>query len=258
MIILDTRREMHTTTNPFITKGGKDLYEGESATYYLMNIILWVYALLVIFWVVLLLLANVPHTYFWNLLQPGTLLSLRYRSLLSVVLIVSALRFFTPIFVRALLRFKHSRECSWAWLVLIGIIALVDLFVFLFFATQFGGANQPGDYYNVCNDVVYCCVYWMDTNCHRTGPCTNPVIAQGELQRNGLCQALFYTSIPFLVLSMTLFLWPLLLWMFPPARISTQQEYGVDRRVTVGTKFTSVRHRTPPIKLMPSIRAKNK
>lgn len=244
---------MVSSTNPFITKGGRDLYESSGWTYYLLNVFLWVYALLVIFWVILLLLVNIPHTYFWNLLQPGTLLSLRYRSLLSIVLILSALRFFVPIFARALLRFKRSRECSWAWLVLLGMIASVDLFVFLFLATQFSSANQPGDYYNVCNDAAYCCVHWMDTNCPRTGPCTDPAFVQSQLQRNGLCQALFYTSIPFLVLSMTLFLWPFILWVFPPTRISRleplQQKvvYKQERPVpiTKRAQFTSVRHRKP-------------
>lgn len=185
-----------------------------------MNVMLWIYALLVIFWVVLLLLVNVPHTYFWHLLQPGTLLSLRYRSLLSIALILSALRLFVPVFARALLRFRKSRECSWAWLTTLGIVAVIDLLVFLFLLGQFGGANQPGDYYNVCNDAAYCCVFYMDSRCPRTGPCLSPSIVQSELQRNGLCQALFYTSIPFMVLSMALFMWPFFLWIFPTSRIS--------------------------------------
>ena len=250
---------MVSSTNPFLTRNGEDLYATSSWTYYLMNIFLWLYALLFIFWVVLLLLVNVPHTYFWNLLQPGTLFSLRYRSLLSIVLILSVLRFFVPIFGRALLRFKRSRECSWAWLVLLGIVAAIDLFVFLFLATQFGGANEPGDYFNVCNDYAYCCVYWMDPNCQNTGPCSNPVYTQATLQRNGLCQAMFYTSIPFIVLSIVLFLWPFLLWMFPPNYVGARSSVeNIDNRMIPQQQKRQFTSNLRNIRPMPVISLKNK
>lgn len=206
---------MSSYVDPFMSKNGVDIYENSNWTYWLLNIFLWIYALLVIFWVVLLLLVNVPHTYFWNLLQPGTLFSMRYRSILSVILILSALRSFVPVISRALLRFRKSRECSIAWFTMLGLITIVDIVVFGFMISQYGGANQPGDYFNICNAVEYCCVFYMDANCQNTSPCSNPTILQSELARNGLCNAMFFTSIPFVILSIVLFMWPFMLWYLP-------------------------------------------
>lgn len=235
------------SNSPYITPSGVDVYKTSNTTYWLTNIFVWIYAFLFLFWVVLLLLVHIPHTYFWNLLEPGRqLLSLRYRSLLSIALILSGLRFFVPILVRALLRFNKSKECGVAWLTLIGIITLVDFFVFLFIASQFANANN-GDVYNLCNDPAYCCSFWNDPVCQRSGPCIIP--GDGILQRNGLCDTMFYTSIPFLVFNLVLFLWPLTLWGSPPIMIPSEskKEEEDDDEDNIGTtiqrKYPNIRRR---------------
>ena len=217
------------STSPYKTPSGVDVYRESNTTYWITNIIVWVYAFLFLFWVVLLLLVNIPHTFFWNLLEPGRqLLSFRYRSLLSIALIFSGLRLFVPILVRALLRFNESRECGIAWLTMIGVIVAIDLFVFLFLAMQFGMANN-GDVYNVCNDPAYCCKFWQDPVCQRSSPCVIP--GDGLLHTSDLCLAMFYTSIPFLVFNLVLFLWPLTLWISPPINLVEKEKYEEEENI---------------------------
>lgn len=211
------------TTNPFITVDGSDIYEQSNWVYYLYNVFIWLHFLLFFFWGVFLLLITVPYTYFWRLEQPGTLLSFRYRSLLSIMLILSVLRFLVPIFARALLRFKRSYECSIVWTLLLGIILFVDILVTFWLLGQYFGANVAGDFYNVCNANEYCCAFWQTRECYRNGPCTNPAFAPSDLGRNGLCTAMVTISIPMMILSALLFVWPVMMWMFPMEWAKTQR-----------------------------------
>lgn len=207
--------------SPYVTPSGVDVYRTSNTTYWLTNIFVWIYAFLFLAWVVLLLLVNIPHTFFWDLLNPGSqLLSFRYRSLLSIALIFSGLRMFVPILVRALLRFNQSKECGVAWLTMIGLIALIDLFVFLYITSQFANANN-GDVYNLCNDPAYCCQFWQDPVCQRSGPCLIP--GDGTLSRNGVCTTMFMLSIPFVVFNLILFLWPITLWVSPPMEMQSKK-----------------------------------
>ena len=188
-------------------------FENGGAPSIIYNIILWLYTGVALLWGGLMLLINVPHTYFWNLRRPGTLFSLRYHSMLSIVLILSGLKLFFPIYARALVRFRKSRECNAAWSVLMGVGALLDIFIFLYVASQYAGANQPGSFYNMCNDPGYCCPFWEDIHCNRDRPCSSPVILITELARAGLCNWAFIVSGVSVALSLGLLLWTIVAYI---------------------------------------------
>lgn len=184
-------------------------FEQERSTFFIYEVLFYGYLLTVVAWCVVLLLVNVPHTYFWNLSRPGTLFSMRYRSLGSILLILSALRVFFPVSVRTLFRFKRNRECSWAWLVLALMLCLLDIFTFLWVLSQVGSANKTGSFYNfLCNDAAYCCVFYSDPNCQNDRMCTDPVFTQSDLTLPGLCVVAFIVSLLSMAIAVAMTLWP--------------------------------------------------
>jgi len=205
---------MNETTYPFQNRKGKDLYETNNALYYTLNIILWIYAVGYVAWIMIPLLTNITHTFFLTPGMPGELFSIRYSSLTWIFLMLSALRLFVPIAVRIIIIFRKSNGCTITWLVILGLLVIVDFLVWVVLAALYSNCNEDGFRFNICNDPLYCCVFWDNAfnMCENSTPCT-PAVTVDQLQPDGLFLWAFWTSLIFVILDWILLLIPVVLWI---------------------------------------------
>jgi hypothetical protein len=200
----------------FISADGQhDSFEQGAWSYYITNVLLFIYGLGVVCSLVLLQNATVLHT---NTLgnSYGPLYSDRFVTPWWWALFFGATRVLMFMCVCSMLLYRKTGGwCVVIWMVPITLFILLDVASLFILGNYLGAcnANRPGNWNNPCNSYVYCCderIYSNpDNNCRPTGPCP-PGQAQTleQMQPNADFLWLFALSVVAIVFDIYFFTLP--------------------------------------------------
>lgn len=170
---------MSTANTYFISADGQhDSFETGAASYYVTNVLLFLYGAGVVASLVLLQNATVLHT---NTLgnNYGPLYSDRFVTPWWWALCFSATRVIMFLCVCSMLLYRKTGGgcCTIIWMVPISFFILLDLGTLFMLSNYLGACNTnvPGNWNNPCNSYVYCCdarIYNNpNNNCRPTSAC---------------------------------------------------------------------------------------
>lgn len=164
-----------------------------------------------------LLHVAVRHTYFDPASSMGVLVSDRYVTVTWWALAVSTLQLFVPALVYFVWIDRWLQKFGWVslWVVLIGLAVVLQLSVVIKFGRDYANCNAQGEFGNLCNDLLWCCVpeiYANPINQCPPGPCTVavppvPIPATiGDTSPEPMFAVLLWFNVSFLAVSLLIFL----------------------------------------------------
>ncbi len=164
-----------------------------------------------------LLHVAVRHTYFDPASPMGVLVSDRYVTITWWALATSVLQLFVPALVCFVWIDRWLQKPGWVylWVVLIGLAVILQLLVVIKFGRDYANCNAQGEFGNLCNSLLRCCVpeiYANIVNQCPPGPCVVavppvPIPATiGDLFADPMFVALFCFNASFLGISLLIFL----------------------------------------------------
>lgn len=154
----------------YTTKLGQDAYDNGSPIYYILQVLMVMYAAGYIASLVLIQNANVVHTFHKANIN-GVLYSNRFNSLYWFALMFSALRIFVIIFVCLSILFRKTTcckctysFCSSMWLFLLVVVIAMDFLVLSILSNHYSKCNGLDQLDNPCNDKKWCCASEIYSN----------------------------------------------------------------------------------------------
>jgi hypothetical protein len=160
------------------SKTAADWYSPYGAWYYILQVLIYVFAAGLIADLVQVMNLNVTDTYFREL-PGGKYFTLQFSSLQWTLLMLTNVKYMMPPIVMMAILFRRQWSCTVFWFILMSIVWFSSLFVFIGFARFYGQANaMQGDRDNFFNSPLWCCapeVYSNPSNqCPNVGACTCP------------------------------------------------------------------------------------
>jgi len=215
--------------NPAFAQGETDTYNGTSVWYWVLHVMLVIYALGYLASLAISLNTVVPHTYF-KANQNGVLYSDRYNSAYWLATFFSAFRLFVFLVLCSMILYRNTRccgrygGCTVFWIVLLVGLVLLELFNFTILTNFFVKCNGVDQVDNPCNDLLWCCVPSVFANpsnlCSNTIACA-PLTGSGAPTPTSLDQLkpntdfiwMFSVSTVFMVFDAFFLLLPIGLWL---------------------------------------------
>lgn len=210
-------------------KGESDTYNGTSPWYWVLHVMLVIYALGYLASLAISLNTVVPHTYF-KANQNGVLYSDRYNSAYWLATFFSAFRLFVFLVLCSMLLYRNTRccgqngGCTVFWIMLLMGLVLLELFNFTILTNAFVKCNGVDQVDNPCNDLMWCCVPEVYTNptnlCSNTIACA-PLTGDGVPTPTSLSQLkpntdfiwMFSVTVCFMAFDVFFLLLPIGLWL---------------------------------------------
>lgn len=200
----------------FISADGQhDSFETGTASYYVTNVVTFIYGVGVVASLALVLSAQVLHTHTRGN-DYGPLYSDRYVTPWWWSLLFAVLRVFMFMCVCSLLLYRKTGGwCIVIWMVPITLFILIDVGSLLILGTYLGACNGSGigNFNNPCNSYVWCCdprIYSNpDNHCRPTATCPAGQAATLEQMRpNSIFLWLFALSVVAMVFDVYFFMLP--------------------------------------------------
>lgn len=143
-------------------KDPRDFYSPHQPWYYVIQVVVYVFAAGLIADLVQVMNLSVP-----------------YGSLQWVLLMMTNFKFLMPVLVMFAVLFRSQKGCNIFWFILITIVWIISVFVVIGLGRYYGEANGPGQLNNLFTSPLYCCakeIYEVSSNdCPNTGACTCPL-----------------------------------------------------------------------------------
>jgi len=213
-----------------------DFYESNSVAYYAIHVFVVLYALAVVASDVLVINANIPHSFFWTV-PYGTLYSERFVGRQALAIAFSGVRLFIVIAASGLLTFRKTRRgCVVLWSILIAVFVAFDamsLSINSMFLARCNSA-QPGNAGNPCNNALWCCApeVFVESNangCRPSSMCTlTPVTSVTELGGNADFYWTFSLNVVFVAAGLGLLMIPLIKWILETPVASSAGKRAID------------------------------
>lgn len=211
---------------------GQDGYDSKKSPglFYFLHFFVLIYGIGTVAQFVMVAHANHPHTYTRNGAAPGELYSRRYNSLFWYTCLFMCLRGYTFLVMCCMILYRQTTCCGgrsaatfWvAWLV---ILAATEAASFAFLTFYAATCNGLDSYDNPCNDKRWCLVPAVYMN--SANGCPNHVGSAtfGELRWHVLFEALYGTSVIFLVFSLVMLFLPLGLSLYANFQDGNKKKY---------------------------------
>jgi hypothetical protein len=197
---------------------------GGTAYYYVINVMLVLYAIGFVASLVLIQNAHVMHTHHKGNVN-GPLYSNRFNSMFWVALVLCVCRLWTFLVVNSMILYRKTQccgnssgvsggGCTIFWSLLLVVCVVADYLVLAILGAHYRNCNGFDQLDNPCNDYQWCCVeavYVIGSNlCCNT--CT-PFIPASALKPNPDFLWLFWTTVAFCVFDLVFLLMPLGMWL---------------------------------------------
>lgn len=186
---------MARTFGPFI-KNGNDIFESESGLRWFIIVMAVLMSIGVLIFVIFGI-QNYPvkHTYVENPGDPGKLESDRYGFNWILLALSVGAQVLALLFLMSMVIWRANYGCNLIWILLYVLMFVLLIVIIALMGAQYGDCNEPNSHDNMCNDLQWCCVHFINpaNMCPNTLPC--PGVSQSTLRPNPAFLWVFWTNV---------------------------------------------------------------
>ena len=117
--------------------------------------------------------------------------------------------------------FRENYGCHMIWFILYVVFFLTMIFVLVMLSIPYAECNDPNQPKNICNDLQWCCVYYIDptNNCGKDTSCDPPVTSD-QLRPKPSFLGLYWTNASLVILHFIFFIVLIVYWFAPGPKVA--------------------------------------